>query len=80
MEVLLRVGEIRTIIYQKYSQKKEKLWEVCGERLLREGMEGRMLGKLDPERPCIGMLKELIKKDKKRTMKRRAEDRSAWRI
>jgi len=42
-------------------------------------MEGRMLGKRSPGRPRIGMLDVLFEKNTYRAIKRRDEDRSAWR-
>ena len=50
------------------------------EGLLREVIEGRMVGKRGPGRPRIGMLDELLEKDTYGAMKRRAEDRSGWRV
>jgi hypothetical protein len=50
-----------------------------GEGLLREVMEGRMVGKRAPGMPRIGMLDVLLEKDTYGAMKRRAEDRSGWR-
>jgi len=42
-------------------------------------MEGRMLGNRGLGRPRVGMLDELIEKETYGAMKRRTEDRSAFR-
>jgi len=51
---------------------------VRGEGLLKDMLEGRMVGKRARGRPRIGMLDELKEKSYEE-MKRRAEDRELWR-
>ena len=52
---------------------------MLGEGLLREVMEGKMVGNWPRGRPRIGMLEEL-KEDFFENMKRRAENREEWRV
>src|SRR5271163_386611 len=64
-------------------RKKKKNWIehiMRGEGLLREVIEGRMEGKRGPGRPRIGVLDDLLERDAYAAMKRRAEDRSGWRV
>ena len=79
-EVLRRVGESRTMMMTIVRRKKNWIGHIIrGEGLLREVIEGNMVGKRGPGRPRIGMLDELLEKDTYGHMKRRAEDRSGWR-
>ena len=78
-EVLRLVGERRqmvdTIVRRKKNWIGHSLRHEC---LLREVIEGKMVGKRPRGRPRIGMLNELIG-DSYGDMKRRAENRQEWR-
>ena len=79
-EVLRRVGESRTMMMTIVRRKKNWIGRIIrGEGLLREVIEGKMVGKTGPGRPRIGMLNELLERDTYGNMKRRAEDRTGWR-
>ena len=74
-EVLTRVGERRCLIRTITERKKNWIGHVLrGKGLLRDVMEGRMLGKRGRGRPRIGMIDE-IKEGSYVKMKRRAEVR-----
>ena len=76
-EVLRRVGESRTMMMTIARRKKNWIVHVIrGEGLLREVIEGKMVGKREPGRPRIGMLDELLERDTYGNMKRRVEDRT----
>ena len=89
-EVLTRVDEIRCLIRTIGERKKNWIGEVLRvDGLLRDVLEGRMLGRRPQGRPRMGMLDELreidMKAGKKKkesfgSMKRRAEDRQRWRV
>src|SRR6218665_2003074 len=51
-----------------------------GESLLREVIEGRMIGKRPRGRKRLGMLNEVLKKSSYAELKRKAENRKEWRI
>ena len=75
-----RVGESRTMMMTAARRKKNWIGHVIRwEGLLREVIEGKMVGKIGPGRPRIGMLDELLERDTYGNMKRRAEDRTGWR-
>ena len=79
-EVLRRVGESRTMMMTIVRRKKNWIGHVIrGEGLLREVIDGKMVGKRGPRRPRIGMLNELLERDTNGNMKRRAEDWTGWR-
>ena len=79
-KVLRRVGESRTMMMTIVRRKKNWIGHIIrGEGLLREVIEGKMVGKRGPGRPRIGMLDELLERDTYGNMKRRAEDRTGWR-
>ncbi len=89
-EVLTIVDESRGLIRTIGERKKNWIGHVLrGEGLLRDVLEGRMLGRRPQGRPRMGMLDELreidMKAGKKKkesfgSMKRRAEDRQGWRV
>src|SRR6218665_1383148 len=51
-----------------------------GESLLREAIEGRMIGKRPRGRKRLGMLNEFLKESSYAELKRKAENRKEWRI
>jgi len=78
-EVLRLVGERRQIVDTIVKRKKNWIGHsLRHECLLREVIEGKMVGKRPRGRPRIGMLNELIG-DSYGDMKRRAENRQEWR-
>ena len=89
-EVLARVNESRCLITTIGEKKRNWIGHVLREDgLLRDVLEGRMLGKRPQERPRMGMLDELREIDMKagrkkkklfESMKRRAEDRQGWKV
>ena len=79
LEILEQVGESRRLVDIIVKRKKNWIGRVLrGEGLLREVMEGRMVGKRPRGRPRVGMLNELYD-GSYGDMKRRAEDRERWR-
>jgi hypothetical protein len=90
-DVVLRiVDEARGLIRTMGERKKNWIGHVLrGDGLLRDVMEGRMLGSRPWGRPRMGMIEELREiimignrkeKEKFESMKRRAEDREGWRV
>jgi len=77
-EVLKRVGETRCLIKAVYERKKNWIGHVLrGNGLLRDVLEGRMVGKRGRGKPQIGMLDELMEGSFEK-MKRKAEMREVW--
>ena len=77
-EVLKRVGETRCLIKAVYERKKNWIGHVLrGNGLLRDVLEGRMVGKRGRGRPRIGMLDKLMEGSFEK-MKRKAEMREVW--
>ena len=89
-EVLTIVDENRCLMRTISERKKNWIGHVLrGDGLLRDVLEGRMLGRKPQGRPSMGMIDELreidVKAGKKKkesygSMKRRAEDRQEWRV
>ena len=78
-EILKIVGEKRRLVNMVVERKKRWIGHVLREdELMREVLEGRMIGKRPKGRPKIGMLEEL-KEGSYEDMKRRAQDREGWR-
>ena len=78
-EILKIVGEKRRLVNMVVERKKRWIGHVLrGDGLMREVLEGRMIGKRPRGRPRMGMLEEL-KEDSYEGMKRRAQDRVGWR-
>ena len=78
-EVLKRVNETRCLIRTVCGRKKNWIGHVLrGNGLLKDVLEGRMLGKRPRGRPRIGMIDELMEGSFVK-MKRRAEIREEWR-
>ena len=79
-EVLQRVGQKQELVDVIIKRKKNWIGHVMrGESLLREVIEGKMVGKRGRGRQRVGMLDVLLEGDKFHKMKRRAEDRDEWR-
>ena len=77
-EVLKRVDENRCLMKTVFKRKKNWIGHVLrGDGLLRDVLEGRMMGKTVRGRPRIEMLDELMEGSFVK-MKRRAEAREAW--
>ena len=75
-EVLKRVDENRCLMKTVYKRKKNWIGHVVrGDGLLRDVLEGRMMGKRVRGRPRIGMLDELMESSFVK-MKRREEARA----
>ena len=73
--LLKRVGETRCLIKTVCERKKNWIGHVLrGNGLLRDVLEGRMMGKRGRGRPRIGMLDELMEGSFVK-MKRKAEER-----
>ena len=51
-----------------------------GDELMKEVMEGKMEGKRGPGRKLIGIIDDLLEKERYGVLKRRAEDRQGWRV
>ena len=51
-----------------------------GEELMNEVMERKMEGKRGPDRKCIGMIDNLLEKERHGDLKKRAEDRQKQRV
>ena len=78
-EVLTMVNENRCLIRTIYQRKKNWIGHVLrGDGLLRDVLEGRMLGKRPRGRPRRGMIDDLMEGSFMK-MKRRAEGRKEWR-
>ena len=78
-QVLHDVNEKRSLLEEVLKRKKNWIGHVVrGEGLLKQVMEGRMEGKRPRGRPRIGMIDDLIENSYVE-MKRRAENRDAWR-
>src|SRR6266581_3149106 len=78
-EVLTMVNENRCLIRTIYQRKKNWIGHVLrGDGLLRDMLEGRMLGKRPRGRPRRGMIDDLMEGSFLK-MKRRAEGRKGWR-
>ena len=78
VEVLKRVGERRLLMRTIINRKKNWIRHILrGESLLKEVMEGRLMGRRGRRR--IGMLDSLQEDGTYVTMKRKASDRSVWR-
>jgi hypothetical protein len=77
-EVLNQVGENRSLVDTIMRRKKNWIGHVLrGEGLLRDVIEGRMVGKRPRGRRRVGMIDDL-KEGSYVIMKRRAEDRDVW--
>ena len=80
VEVLERVGERRLLMNTIIKRKKNWIGHVLrGEGLMKEVMEGRLVGKRGRGRRRIGMLDSLQEDGTYVTMKRKASDRTMWR-
>ena len=89
-EVLAILNESRCLITTIGERKKNWIGHVLrGDGLLRDVLEGRMLGSRPQGRPRMGMIDELreidmkagrMKKESFESMKRRAENRQGWRV
>ena len=78
-EVLEAIGEKRSLMDTIYNRKKNWIGHIIrGDSLMKDVIEGRMIGKRPPGRKRYGMLRELYE-GSYATMKRRAEERSVWR-
>ena len=78
VEALKRVGERRLLMRKIINRKKNWIRHILrGESLLKEVMEGRLMGRRGRRR--IGMLDSLQEDGIYVTMKRKASDRSIWR-
>src|SRR5919106_4839747 len=78
-QVLREVKEERSLLENVVKRKKNWIGHIVrGEGLLKHVMEGRMEGKRGRGRPRLGMISDL-KEGSYVNMKRRAEDREAWR-
>ena len=78
-EVLTMVNETRCLIRTICQRKKNWIGHVLrGDGLLKDVLEGRMLGKKRQGRPRTGMIDELMEGSFEK-MKRRAEGREVWR-
>ena len=78
-EILKIVGEQRRLVNMVVETKKCWIGHVLRrDGLMREVMEGRIIGKRPRGRPRIGMLEEL-KEGSYEEIKRRAQDRERWR-
>ena len=78
-EVLSMVGQKRCLVKTIRERKKNWIGHVLrGNGLLRDVLEGRMLGKRPKGRPRIGMIDDLMEGSFAK-MKRRAEGREEWR-
>ena len=78
-EVLEAIGEKRSLMDMIYKRKKNWIGHITrGDSLMKDVIEGRMIGKRPPGRRRYGMLRELSE-GSYATMKRRAEERSDWR-
>ena len=78
-EILKIVGEQRRLVNMVVERKKRWIGRVLrGDGLMREVLEGRMIGKRPKGRPRIKMLQEL-KQGLYEDMKKRAQDREGWR-
>ena len=79
-EVLRRVGETRLLMRTIIKRKKNWIGHVLrGEGLLKEVIEGRLMGKRGRGKRRIGMLDSLQEGGTYLTMKRKASDRTMWR-
>ena len=80
-EVLRRVGEKRIMVETIARRKKNWIGHIMrGEGLMKEVMEGKIEGKREPGRKRIGMIDDLLGKERYGVLKRRAEDRQEWRV
>src|SRR3954464_1826486 len=78
-QVLIDVEEKRCFLEAVVKRKKNWIGHVMrGDGLLKLVIEGRMKGKKAMERPRLGMISDL-KEGSYVEMKRRAQDREAWR-
>jgi hypothetical protein len=76
-----RVGEKRSMVETIIRRRKNWIGHIMrGYGLMKEVMEGKMEGKRGPGRKRIGMIDDLIEKERYGDMKRRAEDRQGWRV
>ena len=76
-----RVGEKRSMVETIIRRRKNWIGHIMrGDGLMKEVMEGKMEGKRGPGRKRIGMIDDLIEKERYGDMKRRAEDRQGWRV
>ena len=79
-QILTEIGEQRSILYKILNRKKNWIGHVVrGHGLLKQVIEGRMEGRRGRGRPRTGMLDDL-KETSYVNMKRRAEDREAWKV
>src|SRR6218665_2318214 len=80
-EVLQIVQEERSLMDVIWRRKKNWIdYILRGESLLREMIEGRMIGKRPRGRKRLGMLNEFLKELSYAELKRKAENRKEWRI
>ena len=80
-EVLRRVEEKRSMVETIIRRKKNWMGHIMrGDGLMKEVMEGKMEGKKGPGRKRIGMIDDLIEKERYGDLKRRVEDRQGWRV
>ena len=75
-EVLRRVGEKRSMLETIVRRKKNWIGHIMrGDELMKEVMERKMVGKKGPGRKRIGMMDNLLEKERYGDLKRRAENR-----
>src|SRR6218665_573827 len=78
-EVLQMVQEERSLMDVIWRGKKNWTGHILrGESLLKEGIEGRMIGKRPRGRKRVGMLNEFLKEASRAELKRKAENRKEW--
>src|SRR6218665_2426689 len=80
-EVLQMVQEERSLMDVILRRKENRIGHMLrGESLLREVIEGRMIGKRPRGGKRLGMLNEFLKELSYAGLKRKADDRKEWRI
>src|SRR6218665_1039931 len=80
-EELQMVQEARSLMDVSWRRRKNWIGHIPrGESLLREAIEGRMIGKRPRGRKQLGMLNEFLKESSYAELKRKAENRKEWRI
>ena len=74
------VQEERSLMKVTWTSKKNWIGHILrGERMLREVIEGRMIGKRPRGRKRFGMLNEFPKESSYAELRRKAENRKEWR-